>query len=80
VCPGGVVAAEPTQNYRTGWGLLSGHQRGPQLGHWHALASMTGRKAVERKRFGNHYKAYEFEYQAVTDARGQDGRGRTLVT
>ena len=25
---------------------------------------MTGRKAVERKRFGNHYEAYEFEYQA----------------
>ena len=45
-----------------------------------ALASMTGRKAVERKRLGNHYKAYEFEYQAVTDASGQDGRGRTLVT
>ena len=42
--------------------------------------SITGRKALERKRFGNHYKAYEFEYQAVTDARGQDGRGRTLVT
>ena len=41
---------------------------------------MTGRKAVERKRFGNYYKAYEFEYQVVTDARGQDGRGRTLVT
>jgi hypothetical protein len=40
---------------------------------------MTGRKAVERKTFGNHYKAYEFEYQAVTDASGQDGRGRTLV-
>jgi len=38
---------------------------------------MTGRKAVERKRFGNHYKAYEFEYQALqmrVARTGGDGR------
>ena len=32
---------------------------------------MTERKAVERKRLGNHYEAYEFEYRAVTNASGQ---------
>jgi hypothetical protein len=45
-----------------------------------ALASMTGQKADERKRFGNHCKAKKFEHQAVTNASGQDGRERTLVT
>jgi hypothetical protein len=45
-----------------------------------ALASTTGRKAVERMKFGNHCKAYEFEHQADVDASGYDGRERTLVT
>jgi hypothetical protein len=28
-------------------------------------ASITERKALERKRIGNHYNAYEFEYQPL---------------
>ena len=35
-----------------------------------ALASTTGWKAVERMKFGNHCKAYEFEHQADANPRG----------